>query len=92
LVKPLTTHDVANAVETQVPATLLFESIAITVYPVIADPLLFAGGFHSTVADASPATAVTESGTDGAALIATHAEAVDAAEGPAALVAATLNV
>ena len=61
-------------------------------YPVIADPLIFAGGFHDGVAEALPATAVTESGTEGAALIAAAADALEAAEGPIALVANTLKV
>ena len=39
-------------------------------YPVIAEPLIFAGGSHDAVAVVFPATAVTESGTEGAALIA----------------------
>lgn len=58
----------------------------------MADPLLFAGDPQETVADAFPATAVTESGTDGAAFTAVAVDAVDATEVPAALVAVTLNV
>ena len=58
----------------------------------IADPLMFAGGFHDGVAEALPATAVTESGTEGTALIAAADEALEAAEGPIAFVANTLNV
>jgi hypothetical protein len=54
--------------------------------------LIFAGAPQVTVADAFAATAVTESGTDGAAFTAAAVEAVDAAEVPAALVAVTLNV
>ena len=56
------------------------------------DPLIFAGAFHEGVAVVFPATAGTESGTDGAALIAAAGEAVDADEFPIALVAITLNV
>ena len=53
---------------------------------------MFAGDPQETVAAAFPATAVTESGTDGAAFIAAVVEAVDAKDVPAALVAVTLNV
>ena len=58
----------------------------------IAEPLIFAGAFHDGVAVAFPATAVTESGTDGAALIAAAGEALEAVEGPIAFVAITLKV
>ena len=61
-------------------------------YPVIADPLIFAGDSQETVVDAFAATAATESGTDGAAFTATADDAVDAVDVPAALVAVTLNV
>ena len=44
------------------------------------------------MAEAFPATALTESGTDGTALIAAAGEALDASEGPLAFVAITLNV
>jgi hypothetical protein len=62
------------------------------VYPVIAEPLIFAGGSHDAVAVAFPAVAVTESGTEGAALIAAAGEALEAVEGPIAFVAITLKV
>ena len=58
----------------------------------IADPLIFAGGSHEGVAVAFPAVAVTESGTEGTALIAAAGEAVEAVEDPIAFVAITLNV
>ena len=54
--------------------------------------MLFAGAFQVAAAEAFPATAVTESGTEGAALIAAADEAVEAAEAPITFVAATLNV
>jgi hypothetical protein len=92
LVNPFTTHVVAGATEVHVPATLLLESYAVTAYPVIVDPLLFAGAPQVTVADAFAATADTDSGADGAAFIAAAADAVDAAEVPAELIAITLNV
>jgi len=92
LVKLFTTHVVVGATEVHVPAVLLLASNAVTVYPVIVDPLLFAGAPQVTVADAFAATAVTDSGADGAAFIAAAADAVDAADVPAVLVAVTLNV
>jgi hypothetical protein len=58
----------------------------------MADPLLFAGDPQEIVADAFPATAVTESGTDGAAFTEAAVEAADARDVPTALVAVTLNV
>jgi hypothetical protein len=54
--------------------------------------LLFAGAFQVAVAEAFQATAVTESGTEGAALIAAADEAVEAAEAPMTFVAVTSNV
>ena len=54
--------------------------------------MIFAGGSHDAVAVAFPGIAVTESGTEGAALIAAAGEALDAVEGPIAFVAITLNV
>jgi hypothetical protein len=59
---------------------------------VIAEPLIFAGAFHDGVAVAFPAIAVTDSGTDGAALIAAAGEAIDAVDDPIAFVAITLKV
>jgi hypothetical protein len=64
----------------------------VTVYPVIADPLIFTGGSQETVADAFDATAVTLIGAEGAALTAILVDALDAAEVPARLVAVTLKV
>ena len=58
----------------------------------IAEPLIFAGGSHDGVAVAFPAIAVTDSGTDGAALIAAAGDALEAVEGPIAFVAITLKV
>jgi hypothetical protein len=54
--------------------------------------LILAGGSHDGVAVAFPAVAVTESGTEGAALIAAAGEAVEAVEDPIAFVAVTLKV
>jgi hypothetical protein len=62
------------------------------VYPVITDPFVFAGGSQDTVADAFAAVATTLSGTEGAAFTATDAEAVDATDVPATLVAVTWKV
>jgi hypothetical protein len=62
------------------------------VYPVIADPFVFAGGSQDTDADAFAAVATTLSGTEGAAFIATDDEAVDAPDVPATLVAVTWKV
>ena len=58
----------------------------------IAEPLLYAGAFHDAVAEAFPAVAVTESGTDGTAFIAAAGDAADSVEAPIAFVAKTLNV
>ena len=63
-----------------------------TVYPVMAEPLMLTGGSQETVADAFDATAVTLIGTDGTALTAMLVDAAEAAEVPAALVAVTLKV
>ena len=90
-VKLLTTHVLVLPLEEQVPATVLPE-YAVTVYPVMAEPLMLMGGCQETVADAFDATAVTLIGTDGTALTAMLVDAAEAAEVPAALVAVTLKV
>ena len=57
-----------------------------------ADPRISSGASQLTVADAFAGTATTLRGAEGAALIAALAEAVDAVEDPAALVATTVKV
>jgi hypothetical protein len=91
-VSPVISQSRSGAIVTQLPDTILFEEYAVTVYPVIAEPLLLMGTSQDTVAEASDATAVTFIGTDGAAMIAASEEAVDGEEVPAMLVAVTLNV
>ena len=54
--------------------------------------MIFAGGSHDAVAVAFPGIADTESGIEGAALIAAAGEALDAVDVPIALVASTLKV
>ena len=63
-----------------------------TVYPVIAEPLMLIGESQETVAAASDPTAVTLIGAEGSALTAMIVDAAEAAEVPAALVAVTLKV
>jgi hypothetical protein len=58
----------------------------------MAEPFVLTGGSQDTVADPFSPIAVTLIGTDGAAFIATSAEASEASEVPAVLVAVTLNV
>ena len=64
----------------------------VTVYEVTAVPPLAAGALKLTVAWAFPATADTPVGTPGTILGVTLLDAVDAAPGPNALVATTVNV
>jgi hypothetical protein len=59
---------------------------------VIAEPPSLAGAVHDTTASVSPGVAVTAVGAPGAALGITAAEAPDAGDVPAALVAVTVNV
>jgi hypothetical protein len=63
----------------------------LTLYPVIADPLL-AGAVHDTVALAFPAPAVGLDGAAGTVAGVTAFEALDGAPVPAALVAVTVKV
>ena len=91
-VSPVISQFRSGATVTQLPDTILFEEYAVTVYPIIAEPLLLMGASQETVARAFAATAVTLIGTDGAAMIAASEEAVDGEEVPAMLVAVTLNV
>ena len=92
LIRPFMSHVSVPTLEIQVPAITLPAVNAVTVYPLIAEPFVLTGASQDTVADASAATAVTLIGTDGAAFIATSAEASEASEVPAVLVAVTLNV
>ena len=65
---------------------------AVTVYPVIAVPPVFAGALHDTVTWVFPATAFTPVGTPGAEAGVTALDGLDAVEVPIALVAVTVNV
>jgi hypothetical protein len=87
LVSPVTVAVVAPVVVAAWPPGL-----AVTVYPVIAEPPSLAGAVQDTTACALPAEAVTAVGAPGAALGVTAALAADAAEVPAGLVAVTVNV
>jgi len=66
--------------------------LEVTVYFVIADPPSLAGAVHVTVADPFPAVAVPIVGAPGSVLGVTVELAEDAGEGPAVLVATTVNV
>src|SRR5664280_2027073 len=76
-----------------VPAALV--AATVTVYPVMAEPPLSAGGVQRTVAEALPAVAATPLGAPGAVAVAVGVTAVEGAEGglvPATLVAVTVKV
>jgi hypothetical protein len=75
-----------------VPDATLPNVYAVTVYPVMAEPFVLIGASQDKVADTFPAIAVTLIGGDGAAFTAIPAEASEASEVPAVLVAVTLNV
>ena len=66
--------------------------VAVTVYPVIAEPPVDAGAFQVTVACAFPAVAETLVGAPGTVAGVTALEADDAAPLPTLLVATTLKV
>jgi hypothetical protein len=92
LVKPLIEQGVVAELEVHVPDATLPNVYAVTVYPVMAEPFVLTGASQDTTAEAFDATAVTLIGIDGAAFIAIPAEASEAIEVPAALVAVTLKV
>jgi hypothetical protein len=87
LVRPVTVAEVAPVVVIVRPP-----GAAVTVYPVTTEPPSPVGAVHDTTAAALPAVAVTPAGAPGTVLGVTPAEAADAGEGPAALVAVTVNV
>src|SRR5436853_231278 len=62
----------------------------VTTYPVTAEPFVFAGAVHDTVACASPGTADTPVGATGAPTV-TSAEGADCGPIPRAFFAATLK-
>jgi len=92
LVKPLIEQVVVAELVVHVPDATLPNVYAVTVYPLMAEPFMLTGASQVTAADAFDATAVTLTGTDGAAFMATPDEASEASEVPAVLVAVTLNV
>jgi len=92
LVKPLIEQVVVAELVVHVPDATLPNVYAVTVYPLMAEPFVLTGASQVTAADAFDATAVTLTGTDGAAFMATPDEASEASEVPAVLVAVTLKV
>jgi hypothetical protein len=64
----------------------------VTTYVVMGLPPLLAGAVHDTVADASPATALTAVGAPGRAGVVTETDGSLATESPAEFVATTVNV
>jgi hypothetical protein len=92
LVKPLIEQVVVAESVMHVPDATLPNVYAVTVYPVMAEPFVLIGASQDTVADAFDAIAVTLIGGDGAAFTAIPAEASEASEVPAVLVAVTLKV
>jgi hypothetical protein len=77
------------------PLALMFPGDEVTVYPVTAEPPSEAGAVKLTVACAFPAVAVAPVGAPGAVggePGVTEFDTVDAALGPAAFVATTVNV
>jgi hypothetical protein len=92
LVKPLMEHVVVTELVVHVPDATLPNVYAVTVYPLMAEPFMLTGASQDTVAEVLDATAVTLIGGEGAAFTAMPAEASEAIEVPAVLVAVTLNV
>ena len=93
-VKPLTVTVVGTTVLPSGAVTVAEPpaGLEVTVYEVIALPPFEAGGVHDTVADASPAVAVTAVGAPGTVAGVTLFDARDAGPVPTALVAVTVKV
>jgi len=85
-VKPV--HDALQPVTTHAPAA----GEDVTMYVVIGLPPSLDGAVHETVADASPATALTAVGAPGRPGVVTAADAALEAELPTEFVATTVNV
>jgi len=92
LVKPLIEQVVVAELVVHVPDAMLPNVYAVAVYPVMAEPFMLTGASQDTVAEVLDATAVTLIGGEGAAFTAMPAEASEASEVPAVLVAVTLKV
>ena len=84
--RPPTEHEVDEVVHVAPPG------LAVTVYELIAAPPVLAGAVHDTVAELSPAVAVTAVGAPGTVLGVTALEAADAEPVPDPFVAVTVNV
>jgi len=80
------------AIVSPVVVTVLPPGVAVTVYPVTADPPSPTGSVHDSAADALPASASTPVGGLGTVLGVTAALGSDAADVPTPLLAVTLNV
>ena len=88
LVRPVTVADVAP----DPTLAVIPPGDEVTVYPVIGDPPLDAGGVQVTVAEASPAVAEAAVGLPGAPTSATSVPVVAGAPSPALSVATTLKL
>ena len=71
---------------------IVFPSLEVTVYPVIADPPLFTGAVNVTTTLSLPEATATIVGASGTVVGVTGKEAVEAADVPIPLVAVTLKV
>ena len=80
------------AVNAPVVVAVAPPGLAVTVYPVIAEPPLLAGAVHDTAACPLPATAVTAVGEPGIVVGVTAVLGAEAGEVPAAFVAVTVKV
>ena len=80
------------AVNAPVVVAVAPPGVAVTVYPVIAEPPLLAGAVHDTAAWLLPAMAVTAVGAAGIVLGVTAVLGADAVEVPELLVAITVKV
>lgn len=89
LVRPLTVPAVAAAAAVAVITDPPVEVTAVTVYPVIGEPPLLAGGVHVTLADALPALASPIVGAAAADAGVTGSDSAEAALSPMALMATT---
>ena len=74
------------------PVAAAVESVAVTLYEVMAEPPLEAGAVKATVARVLPAVALTVVGRPGTVFGTTALEAVDAGPAPAPLLAVTVKV
>jgi hypothetical protein len=74
------------------PVTEILPGLEVTVYPVITLPPVVPGAENETLADDTPAVAITPVGEPGTVAGVTDAEATEATELPTAFVATTVKV